>query len=354
MFVHARTCLIVSLSIAIGICARPMNAQTAYPKLTTEVKLPQDEAPHQNSSEWWYFVGHLRGVEPHGKTREYGFELVIFQERTSPSDLAPAVYVAHHAITDLTRKTFDFEERTVEAPIPHQVDGFSLNVDQWTAVGGRGTYHLDADFADTQYGMHLTLKAAEPAVLHGDRGIIPYGPFGTSAYYSYTALDATGTIVDHGVPIKVTGISWQDRQWGNFNRTATAGWNWFSIQLDNNVQYMLYFIQDDAGNVVQKVGTKIVNGVATAIRADEMRMTPIGYFTSPTSGFTYPSKWAVDVPEGALTVTPLLQDQELVVPDHRTYFEGDSEITGTLDGKSIKGVGYTEVNPFFEPNTALP
>lgn len=99
--------------------------------------------------------------------------------------------------------------------IPNQVDGFNLNVDQWTMAGSRGTYLLNADFADSNYGLHLTLQATEPPALHGDKGIIPYGPFGTSAYYSYTALSSFGTIVDHGVPIQVTGISWHDHQFGN-------------------------------------------------------------------------------------------------------------------------------------------
>jgi predicted secreted hydrolase len=341
------------LVILLSVFTHAGKAQSEYPPLAGEVTLPQDEAPHQNSSEWWYFVGHLRGVNRSGEVRRYGFELVIFQERISSSGETPAVYVAHHAITDLDRATFDVEERTAEAPIPNQVDGFNLNVGQWTLAGGGGTYFLDADFADMNYGMHLELKTAEPPVLHGDKGIIPYGPYGTSAYYSYTALRAVGTIFDHGVPIPVAGISWQDHQWGNFNR-VTAGWNWFSIQLDNRQQYMLYFIQDDTGAVVQALGTKVQDGVGTNIPSSDLQMTPLSVFTSAASGFTYPAKWQVTVPEGSFTITPILQNQELNVPGHRIYFEGDSEVVGILNGRPVRGVAYSEVNPYFEAETSLP
>jgi predicted secreted hydrolase len=201
--------------------------------------------------------------------------------------------------------------------------------------------------------MHLKLQATEPPALHGDRGIIPYGPYGSSAYYSYTALDARGTVVDHGVPIQVTGISWHDHQFGNFNR-VTAGWNWFSIQLENREQYMLYFIQDDTGNVVQTVATKVDNGMETVLSADQVSMHPLSTFTSPQSGFTYPDKWVVNIPDGSFLVRPLLQDSELDVPGHHIYYEGDDEIVGLLHNRPVRGVGYVEVNPYFEPDTTLP
>jgi hypothetical protein len=42
----------------------------------------------------------------------------------------------------------------------------------------------------------------------------------------------------------VSGQSWMDHQWGAFNFASGAGWDWFSIQLSNGQQYMLYFVRD--------------------------------------------------------------------------------------------------------------
>jgi len=45
----------------------------------TGVQLPRDEAPHQQPQEWWYFSGHLWGLDPAGHLHCYGFEYVTFQ-----------------------------------------------------------------------------------------------------------------------------------------------------------------------------------------------------------------------------------------------------------------------------------
>jgi len=42
------------------------------------VRIPQDEAPHHDETEWWYFSGHLRGFDIFGKPHSYGYELVFF------------------------------------------------------------------------------------------------------------------------------------------------------------------------------------------------------------------------------------------------------------------------------------
>ena len=41
----------------------------------------------------------------------------------------------------------------------------------------------------------------------------------------------------------VTGTAWLDHQWGNWT-PGQGGWEWYSLQLSNNTQYMLYFIRD--------------------------------------------------------------------------------------------------------------
>ena len=43
------------------------------------IMFPQDEAPHRNLTEWWYYTGHFHGTDAQGKQHEYGFELTVFQ-----------------------------------------------------------------------------------------------------------------------------------------------------------------------------------------------------------------------------------------------------------------------------------
>ncbi|WP_254225515.1 carotenoid 1,2-hydratase [Burkholderia glumae] len=316
------------------------------------VSLPKDEAPHHSQEEWWYFVGHLKGVDPSGKEREFGYEVTVFQTWPIPS--GEANYTWHFAVTDVTNKRFQSEERVSSADIPRQLDSFSFTNADWSVAGSAQNYAIKAKLGDDRYGIDLQTSSDQPFVLHNGNGVVPYMPLSdTSAYYSSTALHTTGTIYDNGVPIKVTGISWQDRQWFNFKNTG--GWNWFAIQLDNNTQYMLYFLQNfPAGDIVLRYGTKVTNGVATPVDPNTLSLTVLDHWTSPKTLYTYPSKWQIGLPEGTMTVTPLVQNQELSWPGHRTYFEGDSAIAGTLDGRPVTGRGYTEVNPAFEPLSSLP
>lgn len=327
----------------------PAQAQTF--EQPQPVVLPRDEAPHHSQVEWWYFVGHLKGVDARGVQREFGYEVTVFQVWAVP--FGPANYTWHFALTDVNKKVFRYEERTSFAPIPNQVNSFSFKNGDWSLGGSSQNYGIKARLSDNKFGIDLHTSSNIPFTIHGDNGVVPYAPFGTSAYYSSTALNTTGAIYENGQRIQVTGTSWQDRQW--FNLQGTGGWNWFSIQLDNNTQYMLYFLQAfPSGDIVQKFGTKIVNGVSSPVDPSKMEVKAIDNWVSPKTGFIYPSKWQVSVPEGHMTVTPLVQNQELVWPGHRSYFEGASEVIGTLNGAPVSGRGYTEINPSFEPLVTLP
>jgi predicted secreted hydrolase len=309
----------------------------------TGVQIPQDEAAHQDPDEWWYFVGHLSGVDAAGGQHCYGFEQVTFQFL----EQAPVpVYFGHFAITDLTRGTFQYDVRQDSYPVPTTSNGFSLHTGEWTMSGGSGKAKLHA--ALPEYTLDLQLQTTKPAALHGDHGNIPYGPLGTSKYYSWTSLLAGGTIIDHGVPVKVTGLSWSDHQWGAFNFASGAGWDWFSVQLTNGKQYMLYFIRDKSGTIVQTLGTQVDPiGRTTNLDPSKLGDTATGSWTSPTTGITYGSGWQVTVPGGHLTITPDLVNQELDLLSTQgvAYWEGSVTVRGDIGGSSVAGVGYTEINP---------
>ena len=70
------------------------------------VQFPQDEAPHHDLTEWWYYTGHFQGRDAAGRTRDYGFELTFFQ--TLRGAFSP-YYAAHFAISDLGAGSFHFD-----------------------------------------------------------------------------------------------------------------------------------------------------------------------------------------------------------------------------------------------------
>jgi predicted secreted hydrolase len=337
------------LALGIGLPCAPAYSATAD-AASPLVRIPQDEAPHHDETEWWYFSGHLRGFDIFGKPHSYGYELVFFQF-DFPNQAQP-VYQANLALTDLTGGNFHYEQKIAAQPIPDQKNRFSLRISDWSMEGRSGADSLAAQFSDGTYGIRLQQISLEPVVLHGNNGLIPYGPFGTSFYYSWTNLWTFGAVIDHGVPVAVIGESWMDHQW--YNPLGLGGWTWFSIQLSNNTQYMLYFIRDGENQLTQVVATEVKDGRVVHLSPNSVSETALGSWTSPVTGITYPSGWEVTVPGGVLNVRPSQKDQELVVAATLAgaYWEGDSAVSGIIEGRPVRGLSYAEVAPVPVPGGA--
>jgi predicted secreted hydrolase len=313
----------------------------------TPVSLPKDEAPHSGPVEWWYFSGHLSGKDATGRVHAYGYEDVVFQfVGLSPQP----IYFGDMAVTDLTRKTFNFAGKQDSYPVPKTASRFALHTGSWTMSGGSGNDTLQAGMPG--YSLNLGFRSTEPAVVEANKcGYISMASLGSSYYYSWTSLLTTGTITDHGNTLKVTGQSWMDHQWGPIAITGggSGGWDWFSMQLSNGQRYMLFFIKNSKGQIVETAGTRVAAGGKgiTYLTAASIAEKATGSWTSPATHITYGSGWQVTVPGGLLTVTPDLRNQEvdLLKTQMNVYWEGDVTISGKIGGATVSGEGYTELAP---------
>jgi predicted secreted hydrolase len=300
------------------------------------VTLPQDDAPHKDLTEWWYYTGHLDAAG--GKT--YGFELVVFQVIRGAD---PPAYAAHFAVTDNARNDFHFQERAEAGKQVHAGDGFDLNLSGWSMKGAGGHDHLVADMPD--YAIDLDLTSLKPAVLHEGKGLISFGPAGDSYYYSRTRLAVAGSVTDHGQQLPATGQAWMDHQWGNFI-SGGGGWDWFSIQLNDQSELMLFFLRDANGQPSLPYGTYVApDGRPTILPPSDFGETAVGSWQSPAGGITYPSGWQVKAGDASLTLTPTVKDQELRTGQSTgiTYWEGDVTVNGSRAGRPISGRGYVEL-----------
>lgn len=317
------------------------------------IRFPQDEAAHKDLTEWWYYTGHLNATDASGKAHVYGFELVIFQALRS--DLPP-VYAAHYAISDITRGEFHYAQQRAIVPnavIPNGTSTAGINeqVGGWSITGLNGSDHLVASM--TNYAIDLHLLGLKPAILHNGNGLITYGLGGFSYYYSRTRMAVSGTIDDHNQSMKVTGLAWMDHQWGNFLSLGGGGWDWFSVQLNNNTEMMLYFIHDASGNTISTYAGYIdANGSDHLIPASNVHVTVLDHWTSPITHAVYPSGWKLTISDPTihqtLTLMPALKNQELVVYQStgNSYWEGAVSIQGQADGKAIQGQGYVELTGY--------
>jgi predicted secreted hydrolase len=317
------------------------------------IRFPQDEAAHRDLTEWWYYTGHFQTTEPGGKIHHYGFEFVVFQALRS--DLPP-VYASHFAISDIDRAEFHYDQRRQlepDAAIPNgsSTQGINVGIGDWQIQGLNGRDHLRASMQN--YAIDLNLQARKPPTLHNGNGLITYGIGGFSYYYSRTNILLSGTLLDHNQPLQVSGQAWMDHQWGNFLTLGGGGWDWYSIQLNNQSEMMVYFIRDASGKTLSTyIGYIDPSGKDFLLPASSIKQTVLERWTSPATGITYPSGWTLDINDPhlrtTLTITPQLKNQELVAYQStgNTYWEGSVDIQARGPGATVFGKGYVELTGY--------
>ena len=322
------------------------------------VDLPRDLAAHSGAqTEWWYYTGHLKTVS--GK--RYGFELVFFKRRTDLDRFAVVplrlfgnpLYFAHFALTDVGDRTFRYSHRKssngrLEASATASEEHLYINLGDWSLREANGEHILRATIGNDSF--EATLKPAKPVVLNGENGVSFKDAGQASRYFSYTRMDVEGDLVTNGAVDHFTGSAWMDREFGTWAPTGNQkGWDWFSVQLNDNTELMCYQLRTSTGQVSPySSGTFVsIDGSYRRLANEDFSITPVSTWTSPGSGAEYPSGWVLEVPklDIKLDVTPVIKGPEL---DTRgttmiVYWEGACEVTGTRSGSAIDGNAYVEL-----------
>lgn len=325
-------------------------------------KFPEDHRSHgEFKTEWWYYTGHLESKE--GK--EFGFELTFFRvgldskpsTKKSPWSL-DNVYLAHFAVTDLDKKRFQYSQklnrRGLKLAHASETVPYVFN-EQWKMIFIDDKIQLSANQKNYSFDLLLTPKKAP--VVHGINGVSQKAECKgcASHYYSLSRLDAKGYLFVDGKPLTVKGQAWMDHEFGSNQLTESqVGWDWFSIQLDDNSELMLYLMRKKDGTIDKHSSGTLVfkDGKTKHLSKDEFKVSSKRIWTSSKTKGKYPLEWTVNVPEDkiSLNVIPLMDDQELVTGDTTgvSYWEGACKVSGTNGGKPVKGKAYVEMTGYAE------
>lgn len=327
-------------------------------------QFPRDHGAHPDfRTEWWYYTGHLATAEG----RRFGFELTFFRRAIPPEDVKTRpsrwslnqLYLAHFAVTDIAAGKFHFSDKLSREGLGKAgADASRLHVwiDDWRAEADGG----DAQTLigrDGESAISLTLRPAKPIVVHGKDGTSRKGsePGQASHYYSFTRLATTGTVTIGKESFAVTGTSWMDHEFGSADLSSDlVGWDWFSIQLDDQTELMLYRLRraDGSADPVSSGTVVSPDGRPRHLSAPDVDVQVTGTWTSPASKARYPSRWRLAIPSLALSleVVPLVADQELRTSRSTqvTYWEGAVSVTGTSQGRPVNGQGYVELTGYAE------
>jgi predicted secreted hydrolase len=339
--------------------------RTALPGYRYE--FPRDHFDHPNfQTEWWYYTGNVKTEDGH----RFGFELTFFRRgtardagKTNAWDVRD-IYLAHLALSDLDGGQFFHDERTNRAG--PGIAGISQNDRRiwngnWQIAWQGEAQKLQA--IDERFELHLSMQSSKPPVIHGMNGISQkaQGPGRASHYVSLTRMITDGEIKMLGRQFQVSGTGWMDHEFfTNQLEPNQIGWDWMSIQLEDNTELMLFRIRRRDGSIdPYSSGTFVdANGVASQLLQSDFTLEPAGdVWTSPATLARYPVQWKISVAKLNLELHTVTSQpsQELTAVSKiaPSYWEGAIALAGHKGVATVRGVGYLEMTGYDHPVEAL-
>jgi predicted secreted hydrolase len=324
-----------------------------------EFEFPRDHGNHPDYRiEWWYYTGNLAAEDG----RRFGYQVTFFRIGVDPAPVNPSrwavrdLYMAHLAVTDVAGGRQQVAERFDRGGVGW-AGASEGTLDVWNAdwrASLDGERHR-LDLLDNGFGVELQLDPGTGATLHGDAGLSRKGeqPGNASHYYSMTRMPTAGRLLVDGEWVEVSGESWMDHEFGtSFLEPGQVGWDWFSLQLDDGSDLMLFQLRRaDGSRDAHSAGTWLAaDGRQTSLVTGDFTLTPGRRWTSPSSGAAYPVEWSIDLPlrDARLEVAPLVDAQELHTDQSTgvTYWEGAVSVRGEVDGREVSGRGYLEMTGY--------
>lgn len=331
---------------------------------------PRDHGSHPCfRTEWWYYTANLQA----SSGKRYGVQLTFFRTRIAepgaekqwpqnPSGWRTGdLFFAHAALSDINGKRFFMDEKMARgalgmAGVRQEGESTRVFLGPWSARIAADTHILNADADD--FGLNLTFRDTKGPVAHGLSGYSRKGQSSesSSCYYSFTRLEGSGTLKVSGEEAVVLGTAWMDHEFSSAPlEKDVTGWDWFSIQLGDNTELMIYLLRFASGEYSSASSGTFVRstGEKSHLKTEDFTVEVLDRWKSPRSGALYPSRFNIQVVSLGLDllVIPNLADQELVTTGTTqvTYWEGSVSVQGRSGDNPVTGVGYVELTGYAKP-----
>ena len=399
----------IVLAAAMAVVPKSLQSEGEWEVATPDYEwdFPRDHWARDGfKTEWWYFTGHLEADGGERFAYQFTFfRIGLLRERPDvQSDWGTKdLIMGHAALSTLsllepfdTRPSAATQDRqgsrgagaqgrkiktTVSAshrfsevlyravPLLGGFGTFPDSVIAWSRApaGTEGTWKLkwngeafDFEAEDNELGFSFSLatRPVKSLILQGPNGYSRKGAGESAAsqYYSFTRLATVGTIEVDGQIHQVKGQSWMDKEFSTHSLgRGQVGWDWFSLQLDDGRELMLYVLRNAEGNVDTARGTLVESDAQVSyFGRDAFEIIVNDSWTSP-SGDSYPSEWRIRHTDASLdlVVRPQMADQEnrsKLIPTLR-YWEGAVDVTSP-EGKRV-GVGFVEMTGYGSATTPV-
>ena len=356
--------LLIYILVMLILVPQAIDADTwKNAKLHYQWSFPKDHWRRDGyKTEWWYFTGHLESE----KGSRFGYQFTFFRVGLTLSKPGLAsewdakdVIMGHASISDLSTGRHLFSEVIYRAtPLLGGFGTFPDTPIAWCRgpAGTDGKWSLqwngealDFEMVDRaqEMGFKLSTRPMKPLVFQGPNGVSKKGKGNASHYYSFTRLATEGTVRLGQSKYMVKGESWMDKEFGsNQLGENQVGWDWFSLQLDDGREVMLYMLRDRTGGVDFARGTVVSrNGEATYVDHSAFEVKATDFWKSPEGETTYPARWSIRLPDEAIEieVVPELADQENRSKRVKSVFYWEGAVKVVSSRGERLGKGYVEL-----------
>ncbi len=202
---------------------------------------------------------------------------------------------------------------------------------------------LNIDFQEpnTKKSCKFVLKSNKNPLCFTDCGM---------EYISFTSLSLTGVVDTQAVQ----GRAWFDHQWGEIEGWFVSedksrnilGWDWFGINLDENRELLIMVHKDMQNNKSVYKYAVLIDGSKSPLVITDFDIQIKKIWQSPITKIDYPVSCKIIIPQikAQIDFDPICENQEIeILGFARAIWEGVGNVTGTIDGKVLKGVGRLEL-----------
>ena len=321
---------------------------------------PKDFGKHEEfQTEWWYFTGNL--FDENGS--HFGYQLTFFRRGISANDLnnrdsnwaTDQIYLAHFTLTDSQNINHFQKERIARGAL--KLAGVqSDNLFRVWLYGWEVVQISDKEFTLTastdDFSINLNLVDQKKPIFHGKNGLSIKGDEqgNASYYFSQTRLSTVGEIRLAGEVHSVKGLSWMDHEFGSNTLGANQiGWDWFSLQLNNDQELMLFQLRQNDNTISDNSSGTFVNSDSKTNHLDfsQFDITVLDEWET-SDGYIYPSKWLIKIADLdlELIVEPMIN--QLENDFFFRYWEGAVKFSGFIGDRKISGYGYVELTGYVQ------
>ncbi len=246
-----------------------------------------------------------------------------------------------------------------------------------------GTYKLKLYHEHFKTGCELVFHVDGPPQRHGHNGVVQGAAGEDMFYYFLPHCHVTGHLVLEGKPHEIVDSkAWYDHEFGAPLATETdsegalsvevsstpvegedpAGpllgtgeskfnmaWNWCSVQFDDGHALSAYELHNLDNDNPPDVLCLLIAPDGQVKRTQDFEFTPSGRWTSTRTFHSYPTQWALSLPEFEidLTLEGSFVDQEFITLISKpAFWEGRIDAKGTWGGKPVSGIGFIERSGF--------